>query len=933
MIFIRQFGWLLLGLLVLPSSSLARQEAVVDPGEGYFQSGHFEQAVEIWGKKLSDCSAENSPAEYIDMSIRLAAAYQSLGHLKKTGEILLKAESVVNKINDSIRRAVVLSQLSDVYSNFFATCGSVAKDIKMEPAYTCVPTGKSHFIITARDLLPRSPEDLRTQTIHLQGNEVEKESKPPLSSPDQSITGHGRRAKLNRKESNPPLSSHDQSLQPVTQDSPSWTRETVLNKAQNYLEQAEQIMSSQQTENSLLLLANILNKKGNLLVAQEKYDEAITVYQQSVKLSDQVGDKLLSAKTLVNMLQAMMRRDKNGQLKQELSDKTVFQRIQQLPDSHDKAFALIRLAYLAQSLQPFAHEEKWFDLSPLVVVQTGKILGYTYEVLQQAIQVAKNQQDNLALAYAKGHLAQFYAAEKRYEEAIRLTRQAISSVNTDKGQTLLEEVYPEVLYRWEWQLGKFLNAQGHFQDALEAYKRANRHLSKVPLIYRCIPLSLRKTIQEFYLELAELQFKNFAQETTVKETTVEEKQQLLKRLIENIESFKTAELQSYLQPTNIVKQKSIYHGEQDLPEGTAVIYPILLDNGVKLVMISRDGIRLNASNTSKRDLETEVKNFRGRLQQIDPKAVLTDNRSQDWLLPAQRLYQWLIQPIKQELVNQGIDTLVIVPPQGELTTIPFAALHDGKQYLVAEYKLVVTPSLNLTDTSMRPFEKPRALLVGVSIGSDKPSPLNSVEELGNVKKVIGGETLQNDTSPGRDKFSPSIYVESELKSIKEVIGGEILQNDAFLKFNLTEELRKNRDPYTVIHFATYGLFDSEPAKMPGTLRMEVLEEIFSISSLSYREPVELITFSTSGPVQASEMLVKVASMIVKTGARSALASLWNVSDYATARLMTEFYQQWKENHFSSKAKALQQAQLKLLRTPELKHPYFWAAFVLIGNWQ
>jgi len=79
--------------------------------------------------------------------------------------------------------------------------------------------------------------------------------------------------------------------------------------------------------------------------------------------------------------------------------------------------------------------------------------------------------------------------------------------------------------------------------------------------------------------------------------------------------------------------------------------------------------------------------------------------------------------------------------------------------------------------------------------------------------------------------------------------------------------------------------------------------------------------------------LELMGVALKTGARSVLASLWNVDDKATAKLMTGFYQQWQQNGFSNKAKALQRAQLELLKTSEFKHPYYWASFVLIGNWQ
>ncbi len=75
-------------------------------------------------------------------------------------------------------------------------------------------------------------------------------------------------------------------------------------------------------------------------------------------------------------------------------------------------------------------------------------------------------------------------------------------------------------------------------------------------------------------------------------------------------------------------------------------------------------------------------------------------------------------------------------------------------------------------------------------------------------------------------------------------------------------------------------------------------------------------------------------MAVRAGARSTLATLWPVRDESTAQLMKEFYRQLKDNPQITKAEALQQAQLALWKNETLEWglPYFWASYVLVGNW-
>ena len=74
-----------------------------------------------------------------------------------------------------------------------------------------------------------------------------------------------------------------------------------------------------------------------------------------------------------------------------------------------------------------------------------------------------------------------------------------------------------------------------------------------------------------------------------------------------------------------------------------------------------------------------------------------------------------------------------------------------------------------------------------------------------------------------------------------------------------------------------------------------------------------------------------AGVAIRAGARSAMGSLWSVSDQATSTLVTEFYAAL-DRPGVSKARALQAAQASLLADPRYAHPYYWAPFLVINNW-
>jgi CHAT domain-containing protein len=82
------------------------------------------------------------------------------------------------------------------------------------------------------------------------------------------------------------------------------------------------------------------------------------------------------------------------------------------------------------------------------------------------------------------------------------------------------------------------------------------------------------------------------------------------------------------------------------------------------------------------------------------------------------------------------------------------------------------------------------------------------------------------------------------------------------------------------------------------------------------EPVELLTLSACETA---------------AGARSAVATLWTVNDPASAMVVSDFYRALRDPALS-KAKALQQAQVAALKDPRYRHPNYWSAFLLIGNW-
>jgi CHAT domain-containing protein len=183
-------------------------------------------------------------------------------------------------------------------------------------------------------------------------------------------------------------------------------------------------------------------------------------------------------------------------------------------------------------------------------------------------------------------------------------------------------------------------------------------------------------------------------------------------------------------------------------------------------------------------------------------------------------------------------------------------------------------------------------------------------------------------------FPPLPNVAAEIRAIRGLYGGYSMMNRNFLSRNLEKELRDKQ--LSIIHIASHGHFESDIRKsflltFDGKVTMDQLEEYIGL--YKYREdPLELLTLSAcETAVGDNRAALGLAGIAIKSGARSALATLWQIDDQATSELVAEFYRQLKDPAIS-RAIALKRAQLKLLNDRSYEHPSYWSAFILINNW-
>jgi CHAT domain-containing protein len=632
--------------------------------------------------------------------------------------------------------------------------------------------------------------------------------------------------------------------------------------------QAAQARKSLQSALSLAgsradIVAAIHNDLGNLLQDEGRYDEALASYRQSIALAETNSLTLLHAQALLNTARAAINGGKDQSAQAWLAAAATI--ADQLPPSHDKAFALIALGQLLEQQQ------------------STSIGASPHQAYRGALKVAETIGDARAQSFALGYLGHLYESERRFAEAAQLTRRAIFAAQ--------DPAAAHLLYRWHWQNGRLLKAQHRMDDAISAYRLAVHHLQSIradlALSFTADSGNFREVLGPVFFQLADLLLTRSAESNDGSQVA-----RLLDEARATIELSKAAELQDYFQDGCVLEQQARVARLEQAPKGVAVIYPILLPERTEILMTFSGGAKQFTVPVGAAAITAVIRDFRLKLEK---------RTTRQYLAPAQKLYDILIRPLEAELQAREIDTLVFVP-DGPLRTVPMAALHDGMEFLIARYALATTPGMALTET--RPFEHK------------------------NLQVLLNGITLPVQGFPSLPSVS------DELLAIQRLYPTKTLKDQEFLVENVERELGSM--PFSVVHIASHGEFDRDVNQtfllaFDEKLTMNRLERLIAPSRYR-KQPIEMLTLSACQTAAGDDRAaLGLAGVAIKAGARSAVASLWYINDESTATLMADFYSVVRERGVT-KANALRRAQLALLGDNRFKHPYFWAPFLLIGNW-
>lgn len=187
------------------------------------------------------------------------------------------------------------------------------------------------------------------------------------------------------------------------------------------------------------------------------------------------------------------------------------------------------------------------------------------------------------------------------------------------------------------------------------------------------------------------------------------------------------------------------------------------------------------------------------------------------------------------------------------------------------------------------------------------------------------------------------FTREEAAAILSVVSPDQAMKSLDFQASREMALSKKLNQYRIIHFATHGLFNSQRPELTGLFFSLInergeeqnglvgLDEVYNLDLRS--DLVVLSACETAlGKEIRGEGLVGLTRGFMYAGSKRVLASLWRVNDVATAELMKRFYQGMFGDRRLSPSAALRQAQVSMWREKRWQQPYYWAAFVLQGEW-
>ncbi|KOP23693.1 hypothetical protein AMR41_24480 [Hapalosiphon sp. MRB220] len=607
--------------------------------------------------------------------------------------------------------------------------------------------------------------------------------------------------------------------------------------------------------------------------ASKFYQQAVQFYEQAASVSN---SPVVQVQAKLNQLSVLLEMHNWSQARQLYTD--IQRRLNQIPTDQTAIFARINFALSLIHLKQAINVDipGWEDIA---------------QDLATAIQKARSIDDQRSEAYALGVLGGVYLETKDFVNAQKLTEQGL--------KIALSMQMRSIAYLWQWQLGYIFKKTRKIPSAIASYKEAYDHLehlrTDLVALNPDIQFSFRDNVEPVYRQYVDLLLQLQDQSQEVSQGNLEKARDVIEALqfteLENF--FRQACLQASTENVDEVVDKS---GAK-----AAVVYPIILKDRLEIILKlpNKKELEHYTINQPATEIEKNLEDLQRSL--AEPDTINQVKKS------SRLVYDWLIKPRENKLREMNIKTLVFVL-DGSLRNIPMAVLYDqqNQKFLIEKYAVALAPGLQLVDPKPLQRRKIYALTAGVS-----------------QKHDINGQP-----------FAPLKNVEVELEQIQSAIPKhKQLLNQSFTEDNVRSQIKQAS--YNVVHIATHGQFSSNADQTfiltwDQLLKVKDFDQLLRLGNSSKSRAIELLVLSAcQTAVGDKRAALGLAGMAVRAGARSTLATLWSVDDGSTAELMIKFYKNLEDPKLT-KAEALRRAQLDLIYQYQI--PYYWAPYVLLGNW-
>ena len=628
---------------------------------------------------------------------------------------------------------------------------------------------------------------------------------------------------------------------------------------------------------------------------------ALQFYQQAedayLALESLASADLTHLSAGLNHLAVLIEKNEVGANAQRLW-REIDRQLQELSPSRSTVYAQIRLAKQGSCLKQLANNDAldwWEDITRL---------------LKSATENARLLQDSPAESYALGNLAGLYelfgSLSGSVDAAPEAREKAAAEVWETTAQTLTQQAlllaqateHPEIAYQWYWQLARLAKSQGNPQSAADLYRQSIRTLEAV----RSNLLTIDTDVQFSFRDNVEPVYREFADILLQEANPIDEN---LKAALRLIDTLQLTELENFLR-CNLAGTFELSQTKTD--DASAIFYTILLSDRLEvIVQLPDQTLRHHSVAVPRAEIVTKLDKLAQNLQ----KTFLSDETDRLSL----ELYQRLIQPEEAALASQPIDTLVFVL-DGSLRNVPIAALqtapYDAEKneeptYLIEQYAVALAPRLQL----------------------QAPQPFDASDQ----QALFFG--LSQVSSEFQAEFGPLPGVIQESQNLQAQLPSQLILNENFTDEVLAQEIQET--PFSILHFATHGEFSSEPENtyiLAWDQRIKSNELRDLIRQRIRRDSIELLILSACKTADGDHRAtLGIAGLSLQAGAESTVASLWVVDDQATVQFMDKFYQALSDKaNPVSRAEALRQTQLAMIREGRYRVPTYWAPFILVGNW-